>query len=371
MKNVWLRWRRYSILSMFIIVFSLLFNSLVFFGTSSAYSFNFKPAAPEGPHRGFVDIEYEFFMYTTSFDAEWMFDWGDGTTSSWLKLEQNSSMISKSHTWSSSGEFEVRIVFRDRFFPQGVVSSPKMVKIFNITSEDIPTAAIIQSPIQTGATNRSYTFFVWSTQKIDTMVQYRVNFDDGVVSNWSNWVSSNDIIEMTHQWQHPGEYGIKAQIKNEFNLISEWSTPVTIFIKVDTDNDGVYDELEYAIGSNVNDPSDVRWLNHSRFLYAVISVSQRNLFFYNASLDVVVPMDFFENDLFFIDENTDGTWNYVYSSLNHELFSYDESLYKKPYEIPWLYIGIIAILCSVVAVIFVLKKLGHIYIYEEEIGIDE
>jgi hypothetical protein len=115
----------------------------------------------------------------------------------------------------------------------------------------------------------------------------------------------------------------------------------------------------------------VRWLVYNEYEYAIIVASERNLFFYNASIDFVIQMDMYENDIYFIDENKDGSWNYVYNSFNHELFSYDESLFKIPYEIPWLLIGIIGIICSVVACIFILIKLGYIYIYEEEIGIDE
>lgn len=368
---VWLRWRRCSILSIFIIVFVSLINPFIFLQNSSAFSSNFKPAAPEGSEFGFVNIEYEYYIYTTSLDAEWMFDWGDGATSSWLKLDKNSTMISKSHSWNSSGEFEVKVVFRDRFLPQGVFSSPKVVTISNITPQDIPNPPLMKSPIQTGATYRSYTFSLWSTQQNDKMLQYRIHFDDGVVSDWSDLVSSKDKIEITYYWQNPGEYQIRAQSKDQYNLISEWSSSITITIKVDTDKDGIYDELEYEIGSNSNDASDVRWLVYNEYEYAIIVASERNLFFYNASIDFVIQMDMYENDIYFIDENKDGSWNYVYNSFNHELFSYDESLYKIPYEIPWLLIGIIGIICSVVACIFILIKLGYIYIYEEEIGIDE
>jgi hypothetical protein len=368
---VWLRWRRCSILSIFIIVFASLINPFIFLQNSSAFSSNFQPAAPEGSEFGFVDIEYKYYIYTTSLDAEWMFDWGDGATSSWLKLDKNSTMISKSHSWNSSGEFEVKVAFRDRFFPQRVFSSPKVITISNITPQDIPNPPIINPPVKTGSTQRQYSFSLWSTQQADKMIQYRIHFDDGNVSDWTGFVSSNDKIQIPYYWKNCGEYQIKGQVKDQYNLISEWSSSINISIKNDTDNDGVFDELEKIIGSNSNDASDVKWLAHNEDEYAIIIASETNLFFYNASFDVVIPMHFYENNMYFVDENGDDSWNYVYNSFNHELASYDESLYKIPYEIPWLIIGIIGIICGVVVCIFILIKLGYIYIYEEEIGIDK
>lgn len=75
-----------------------------------------KPSAPEGPTAG--DI-YEEYTYTTSTsdpefdDIYYLFDWGDGTTSGWVGPYYSGEQISVSNTWTTEGDFLVRVKAKD------------------------------------------------------------------------------------------------------------------------------------------------------------------------------------------------------------------------------------------------------------------
>jgi len=60
------------------LIFIIIFLS---FCTQNVFASTYIPAAPTGPENGFLEINYEYIIYTISSDAEWLFVWGDGTTS--------------------------------------------------------------------------------------------------------------------------------------------------------------------------------------------------------------------------------------------------------------------------------------------------
>jgi len=68
------------------------------------------PAAPNGPDSGVTNVEYSFTATTTDPEGdpiEYMFDWGDSTTSNWL------TEGSASHAWTTKGTFDVKVKARD------------------------------------------------------------------------------------------------------------------------------------------------------------------------------------------------------------------------------------------------------------------
>ena len=65
------------------------------------------PSTPLGTTFGYVGIDYEYAIVTLNPDSFWMFDWGDGTNSSWLQLEQNQTSITETHHWDAGRHLSI------------------------------------------------------------------------------------------------------------------------------------------------------------------------------------------------------------------------------------------------------------------------
>ncbi len=74
------------------------------------------PTKPNGPPEGVVDTVYEFSSSTTDPDEDgiyYMFDWGDGTYSTWLGPYPSGENVTASNSWESAGYFDIRVKAKD------------------------------------------------------------------------------------------------------------------------------------------------------------------------------------------------------------------------------------------------------------------
>lgn len=86
-----------------------------------------KPDAPEGPTTGDVNVEHTYTASTTDPDGDqifYLFDWGDGEFSGWLGSYDSGDTVSASHTWTSEGDFEIRVKAKDDHGVQSEWSDP-------------------------------------------------------------------------------------------------------------------------------------------------------------------------------------------------------------------------------------------------------
>lgn len=104
-----------SLLVFFILILVFLLSVPYMNDSVSAAENSYIPAAPSGPEFGFLNVEYEYTVYTTSSDALWMFDWGDGTASDWKSLTNSTNSITQSHSWDSVGKHQMRVKFKNDF----------------------------------------------------------------------------------------------------------------------------------------------------------------------------------------------------------------------------------------------------------------
>ena len=356
-------------LSFFIFFSSIII--LVSFSNLTATADTYTPAAPTGPQTGFLGIDYEYTIYTTSSDAEWMFDWGDKTTSDWLCCQVSENSITISHSWSSIGDYQIRVKFRDSYFSDGVWSNPITMTISKYCTEDYPNIPVISSGTIKGCTNAECSFSAYATDPKNDYLQYRFDFGDETISDWTKLVSSGTTLTVTHIWENAGEYEIKAQTRDQYGLVSEWSEKLNIVIELDTDLDGVSDDMEIQLGSNMNDPFDVTIITINDVDHGIVYVSEDTTLFYNPSIDDASLMKLNEDGLYLIDENNDGTWDYMYNPTGGTIQNYEISSSQSSFRIPWAIIGLIGIIIGIILTILILAKTGYLYIYEEEFGVDE
>lgn len=75
------------------------------------------PVGPAGPDTGLTRWTYGFTMVANCPSGEWRSfrcAWGDGDTSDWSPLAENSDTAVLSHAWSTLGAFAVRVQARDQ-----------------------------------------------------------------------------------------------------------------------------------------------------------------------------------------------------------------------------------------------------------------
>ena len=355
--------------SFFILLASIIL--LVSFCSLGVTANTYIPAAPTGSETGFLNINYEYTIYTTSSEDEWMFDWGDGTTSEWISRQGSENSIKKSHSWDSIGEYQIKVKFRNSYFTDGVWSIPVTMTISKYSTEDIPNTPVIPSGNCKGCNSAEYSFSTYAVDPKNDNVQYRFDFGDGTISDWTTPVSSGATSTVSHIWTSTGNYEIKTQAKDQYGLLSEWSEEFDIVIELDTDLDRLSDNIEIQLGSNSNDPSDVTSIKIDEEEYFVISISDGSIVFYNPFIESVSLMNPNDDGTYLIDENNDGTWNYIYNPTEGSIINYETSVDTSSLEIPWTIVGLTGVIAGIILTILILIKTGYIYLYEEEQQVDE
>jgi hypothetical protein len=91
-----------------------------------------KPDAPDGQAQGNTGTQYTFSASTTDDDNDelyYLFDWGDGSYSGWQGPKDSGELITASHTWSSDGNYEIRVKAKDEHGVQSEWSEPLSISM--------------------------------------------------------------------------------------------------------------------------------------------------------------------------------------------------------------------------------------------------
>ena len=86
-----------------------------------------KPERPDGKTNGGIDKEYTFTSTTTDLDDDelyYLFDWGDGTYSGWVGPYNSGQTASASHTWTTQGDYQIKVRAKDEHGVQSDWSEP-------------------------------------------------------------------------------------------------------------------------------------------------------------------------------------------------------------------------------------------------------
>jgi hypothetical protein len=315
----------------------------------------YTPAPPSGPPLGYVNIEYQYEIKTMNRNASWMFDWGDGETTPWITLENTNKSIIQTHRWTTEGNYTVRIKFKNTMYPTGIWSEPLLVSISFPTKADYPSNPVLLSGTVEGTNGTVYVYTIKATDPHGYRVRYRCDFGDGSVSNWTSLVFSGSSSLLAHRWITPGNFSIKFQTSNEYDLHSSWSSPVVVSIQNaslnstrckdlivigDATDFMTYETQDYTgsfLNTTTGRSSDVHWDGQATYL---------------------------------IDDDMDGKWEYKYTPEVGLVLPIPPAVVvnnqQASFQLPWLWIFIImGVVLGVIVVIFVLVKKGYLYLYEE------
>jgi hypothetical protein len=353
-------------------IFSLLFMSLCLplLGSLSGFGITradqtYVPAVPTGPTYGFINTEYEYEIPTTNPTASWMFDWGDGTYSTWVSLDDTKLSVTQSHLWNTPDRYHVRVKYRNEYFQDGVWSNALDVIIVEPVDSDFPDSPVIISGQVYGCTNRNYSYTIYATDPKEDNIQYRFDWGDETISEWTAFVRSGESVSLTHQWVNVDSYEVKAQVRDVYGLESPWSDSFTITLEVDSDSDSFPDACESQVGSSLNDPSDAQPIIINEIEHYIVypSPGVQTALFYNSTSRNSSTVGSIDETTFLIDDDNDGQWEYCYARSSGIVTPYED----KPSittEVPW-WLVVVSLIIAVLLIVVVLFKMGILYVYEE------
>jgi hypothetical protein len=318
----------------------------------SAESTSFCPAPPVGPAFGFVNIVYEYHIMTLNYNSSWQFDWGDGTTTDWLQLATGQSTISQTHQWTTVGTYSVRVQFKSEQITHGVMSDPLTVTITSYTAIDYPHTPLVNSGAIQGYVGYRYYYLISATDPNEGQVCFRFDWGDGVTSQWTSFVASGSLSVQFHTWETPGNYSVKIQARNQYNLESAWCDPVVVMIQNTTEDQEDFVNLVVLNG-----------IEHHIFF-----TSNHNGTFYNSTTGASSPLLWTGGGEYLVDSDNDGLWEYLYGPAIGEIQQIPEQVItQKDFfsEFGWVLLLITGIIIGIISVILVLIKTGYIYLYED------
>jgi len=306
--------KKKSIFSLFIFTILLLALFLQVFvscGNVRAVSTSYTPDLPSGKTYGYTNIDYAYVVYTKDVGSFWMFDWGDGTHSSWVKVGESDTLISHSHNWSSPGIYNVKV---------------KQKNMYNVESH-------------------------WSTS---LTVAMESDFDgDGYI----------DEIEFSYatDFSNPSSYPLDT---DKDGIPDDNSVDGQYIGDSDDDNDGLSDAIELNLGSNPKEKLDVKTVGINAADYYLVDITSDSVkdIFYNPTKNINTKIQITKNGLYLIDSNGDNILEYSYDPIYGTISSYEE---ERLIELPMPLITVIGVLIAVVLIVFILFKTGVLYIYQE------
>jgi hypothetical protein len=152
------------------------------------------------------------------FSVSYRFNFGDNTVTPW------SSETTVSHIYEEPGIYQIRAQATapglDSYW-----SAPLTVKVLDEYIV-VPTPSILEgdAKVQFGLMS---SYRMSGTPILDGVMEYRVDWDDGTVSDWTPY----NIF--SHTWKDEGSYNIKVQGRTAsgYQKLSEWSLPYTVEVK--------------------------------------------------------------------------------------------------------------------------------------------
>ncbi|NPV13383.1 beta-propeller fold lactonase family protein [candidate division WOR-3 bacterium] len=183
------------------------------------------PATPSGPATGEVGVSYDFVSSSTDPDGDSVsirFDWGDGNISNWSSYVASGANVTASHSYLSVGTYNVKAQAKDIHGDTSAWSGGHQITIQAPVNNPPNTPAIPSGPA-TGEVGVSYDFVSSSTDPDGDSVSIRFDWGNGVVSNWSSFVTSGQQVTMSYSYQTAGTYYVKAQAKDVHGDTSAWS----------------------------------------------------------------------------------------------------------------------------------------------------
>ena len=186
------------------------------------------PSTPSGTTLGTPGTVYTYTSSAADPNGDplyYLFDWGDGTNSSWIGPYASGATASAGHSWASSGTYSVKAKVRDFMLGQSGWSTTLSVTI-NLP----PNTPAKPSGPTTGSPNVVYTYTSSTTDPEGNQVYYLFDWGDGTNSSWKGPYASGATASANHSWSAGGTYQVKVKAKDSWQMQSGWSDVLTVLI---------------------------------------------------------------------------------------------------------------------------------------------
>jgi len=184
-----------------------------------------------GLRSSYTGIVCNYFTMARDLDGDnvmHLLDWGDGTITETGYIPSG-SLENASHTWSSPGEYPVRVCSLDEKGAPSQWSGPFLV---SISANDPPEQPGMPSGPAAGQCLISHEYATSARDPDGDAVKYVFDWGDGTTT-WTGleYLDSGEESSVSHKWMHPGDYQIKAAALDDKGLISDWSGALAVKIE--------------------------------------------------------------------------------------------------------------------------------------------
>jgi hypothetical protein len=188
------------------------------------------PQAPSGPNNGSEHQELTFSAVTTDPEGEsiyYMFDWGNGETSSWIGPLNSGEQGQDSYIWVLAGEYEVKVKAKDINNRESGWSEPLIV----IIGENEPPGKPDMSASFIGTTGKTFKLSISAEDPDAHDVSFFLSWGDGVIDYWLGPYASGEVVEFNHTYTIGGKMNIVAKAKDQHGVDGPQNQISVIIIK--------------------------------------------------------------------------------------------------------------------------------------------
>ena len=185
---------------------------------------NHQPSRPniDGPQFGLIGEQLTYTFVATDpeeDDVYYEIDWGDGEITNWIGPSAAGEEITRSHSWSENGSYEVIAKAKD-FWNEGWWTDPPfLVSIGN----HAPWPPEQPSGPALGSIDIEYTYSTSTTDEEGDEIWYRWDWGDGTFIELGPY-ASGDTCYASHTWTSPDTYDVRVKAKDGLGE-SLWSDP--------------------------------------------------------------------------------------------------------------------------------------------------
>jgi hypothetical protein len=191
-----------------------------------------RPSEPSGPGSIYAWAENAYSSFASDPDGDEMdytFDWGDGNISSTNQTGSGSN-ASAVHSWSSAGDYQIRVIARDTL---GAASNWSGNFTVNVIANNRPNKPKELFGPGYGYRGIAYSYFTMAKDIDDDNIMYSFDWGDGTTSA-TDMIESGCLENSPHTWARAGKYLIKARAVDSKGASSGWTNLLNVTI---SDND--------------------------------------------------------------------------------------------------------------------------------------
>jgi len=182
---------------------------------------NYSPETPkvDGPSEGQVLREYFFLVSSEDKDGDkisFKVEWGDGSSDGWSEPVESGAVMAFAHIWGEVNTYQIAVHARDTNDAEGIPAKISMI----IHENRAPYFTHGPSGPPKGQRNINYSFATTAVDPDGDDVSYKFYWDDGQISDWSEFQESGKEFIASHSYNGIKEYRIRAYARDTEGNVS-------------------------------------------------------------------------------------------------------------------------------------------------------